>query len=136
MTTMNKIFIFGLTVLILSACTGENEKPTDWQGEWNATWETDPATFGDVEGITHFTMPGKVTFENDKINIKAYGFEGCAFSIDTLDHSLLWRVSNDSLILINDENTPGMVYQIKEASNEKIRLQLMEDIFLTLEKTS
>ena len=126
-----------MVTIILAACTsGDNEQPANWHGEWNATWETDPASFEGVEGITHFTMPGKITFDATMVNIKAFGFEGCAFSIDTLDHSLSWKISNDSLILVNDEDTPGMVYQIKEASNEKIRLQLMEDIFLTLEKAS
>lgn len=81
-------------------------------------------------------MSGKITFDKEKVNIKAYGFEGCAFGRDTLDHSLFWQVRNDSLILINDEDTPGLVYQIKEVSDEKIRLQLMEDIFVTLEKNS
>lgn len=134
---MNKIFLFGLIISVLYACTsGQQEERAKWQGEWNATWETDPASFAGVDGITHFTMPGKITFDNEKVNIKAYGFKGCAFSGDTLDHSLFWKVKNDTLILINDENTPGMVYQIKEVSNEQIRLQLLEDIFITLRKNS
>lgn len=134
---MNKIFLFGLITLFIFSCTsGEKDSVSEWEGEWNATWETDPASFGDIEGFTHFTMPGKITFEKERVNIQAYGFEGCAFGPDTLNHSLFWKISNDSLILTNDENTPGLVYQIKEASNEKIKLQLMEDIFVTLEKAS
>ncbi|MEQ9302481.1 MAG: hypothetical protein RJQ14_01095 [Marinoscillum sp.] len=131
---MRKILII-LIVVFLSACSGNSsENPAGWEGSWKATWETDPASFEGIDGITSYTMPGKVTFNSNQVNIKAFGFEGCVFSKDTLDHSLRWRVSNDSLILINDEETPGMVYLIKEKSDNNVRLQLMEDIFLNLEK--
>ncbi len=124
-----------LALVILASCTNStSERPEGWDGEWTATWVTDPASFEGIDGITDYTMPGKVTFNGDQVNIKAFGFEGCVFSKDTLDHSLTWKVSNDSLILINDEDTPGMVYTIKEKTDSKIRLQLMEDIFLNLEK--
>ena len=127
--------VLAITLLgFLVACSGGGEKPSGWEGEWIATWETDPASFEGIEGISDYSMPGMVIFGPEMVNIKAYGFEGCVFSKDTLDHSLRWRVSNDSLILINDEDTPGMVYQIKEKTTDLIRLQLMEDIFLTLEK--
>lgn len=137
MRTKNLIIILAI---VFSACSGGSEKSSDqpegWVGEWQATWTTDPASFEGVEGLTDFTMPGVVTFDPEQVNIKAYGFEGCVFSKDTLDHSLKWKVQNDSLILINDEDTPGMIYQIKEQTAERIHLQLMEDIFLTLEKNS
>ncbi|MFY0599863.1 MAG: hypothetical protein JXR03_09340 [Cyclobacteriaceae bacterium] len=127
--------LFVLTLVILVSCSDSNsEHPSSWMGEWDATWETDPASFEEIPGITDFTMPGKFIFDSDSLNIKAFGFEGCVFNKDTLDHVLLWKVSGDSLILINDESTPGMVYSVKEANSSKIRLQLMEDIFLTLEK--
>jgi len=121
-------------LVVLASCGSNKEQPAGWEGEWVATWETDPASFEGIEGITDFTMPGKIVFDGDRVNIQAYGFEGCVFSKDTLDHTLNWKVRQDSLILINDEETPGMVYQIKEQSDKKIRLQLMEDIFLTLNK--
>ncbi|MFT6881597.1 MAG: hypothetical protein ACI83W_000820 [Marinoscillum sp.] len=129
-----KNLILILLLALIYSCTGVSEKPSEWEGEWKALWETDPASFEGIEGITDFTMPGKITFLNDSVTIKAFGFEGCVFSKDTLDHSLMWKVSNDSLILINDESTPGMVYQIVEKGESKVRLQLMEDIFLTLTK--
>ena len=122
-------------LVILTACTsGSEERPAGWDGAWKATWETDPASFEGIDGITDFTMTGQFTFDNDELNIKAFGFEGCVFSQDTLDHSLSWKVSNDSLITKNDEETPGMVFLIKDKTEDRIRLQLMEDIFLTLEK--
>jgi len=131
---MRKVFVI-LAVVFLAACSNsENEITEGWDGEWVATWVTDPASFEGIEGITDYTMPGKVTFDSTQVNIKAFGFEGCVFSKDTLDHTLAWKVRNDSLILINDEDTPGMVYTIKEKTESKISLQLMEDIFLELEK--
>lgn len=131
-----KKLLFLLTLIVAISCseTKNNERPASWNGEWTATWKTDPESFEGIEGITDFTMPGKFIFDSDSVNIKAYGFEGCVFSKDTLDHKLMWKVSGDSLILINDEDTPGMVYSVKEAGEKKISLQLMEDIFLTLEK--
>ncbi|MFY0605549.1 MAG: hypothetical protein JXR10_02470 [Cyclobacteriaceae bacterium] len=132
-----KNFVYLLVlVFFVSACSsGSNsERPAGWEGDWEALWVTDSASFEGISGITDFTMPGKVTFQGDKVTIKAFGFEGCVFSKDTLDHSLSWKVSNDSLILINDEDTPGMVYQIMNKTNDVVELKLMDDIFLTLSK--
>lgn len=131
---MRKLTFVFVLFAAFSCTQSSKEDESAWNGKWNATWETDPASFEGIEGITDFTMPGEFIFDGSKVNIKAYGFEGCVFSKDTLDHVLGWKVSGDSLILINDEDTPGMVYTIKENTDEKIRLQLMEDIFLTLEK--
>ncbi|MEP4532425.1 MAG: hypothetical protein ABJ004_05015 [Cyclobacteriaceae bacterium] len=128
------IFLIALVAAFSCTETKKNERPAHWAGEWQATWKTDPASFEGIEGITDYTMPGKFIFTGDSLNIKAFGFEGCVFSKDTLDHVLVWKVSGDSLILINDQDTPGMVYSIRESGEKKIGLQLMDDIFLTLEK--
>ncbi|WP_258102883.1 hypothetical protein [Marinoscillum sp. MHG1-6] len=132
---MSRLLPVYLGIFILMACSQQQEKnPAYWNGEWQAEWKTDPASFAGIPGITDFTMSGTFTFDGDLVSIKAYGFEGCVFSKDTLDHQLNWKISSDSLILINDEDTPGMVYSIKEADEKEIRLQLMDDIFLTLKK--
>lgn len=130
----NYLLIFSLAALLACSETKKDERPAFWDGEWNATWQTDPASFEGIQGITDYAMPGKFIFRGDSVNIKAFGFEGCVFSKDTLDHVLIWKVSSDSLILINDEDTPGMVYSILESGENKIALKLMDDIFLTLEK--
>lgn len=98
-------------------------------GVWNARWETDP---GGIEGFTTFTMPGVISFDEDKVHIQMYGSEGCIFTSDTLDNSLFWEISSDSLVLTNDENSRGIVYLIREAGPDRIKLQLLEDIFITL----
>jgi hypothetical protein len=130
----NYLLTFSLIAVFACSETKKDERPASWDGEWNATWITDSASFEGIQGITDFTMPGKFIFTGDSVNIKAFGFEGCVFSKDTLDHVLIWKVSGDSLILINDEDTPGMVYSINELGSNKISLHLMEDIFLILEK--
>lgn len=129
---MKKTFLLAAIVLCLSCST--EEKPVTWEGRWKATWETDPAAFAGIVGVTDFTMPGYFIFTDDKVNIQAFGFPGCAFSVDTLDHTLFWKVRNDSLLLINDADTPGMAYQITESNSKRVKLQLLGDIFVNLEK--
>lgn len=129
----NLLYIAVVMTLSCSQTKESSDRP-NWDGEWAATWETDPASFEGIDGITDYTMPGKFIFNGERVNIKAFGFEGCVFSKETLDHELNWKVSNDSLILINDEDAPGMVYLIKESNEQVIKLQLMEDISLTLNK--
>jgi hypothetical protein len=134
---MRQIIVVFISVFIFSCGTSSKDgekKANKLEGDWTAKWSTDPASFGEIEGISDYTMNGKFIFTDQKLNIKAYGFEGCVFSTDTLDHNLMWSVSNDSLVLINDDKTPGMVYQIKSMTEDKIELQLLDDIMLTLTK--
>lgn len=132
---MRKSLLLIVFAVLLMKCGSESERPTAWIGTWEATWKTDPTSFEGIEGITDFEMPGIITFDDQMVRIQAYGFPGCAFSVDTLDHSLTWKVRNDSLFLINDSDSPGMIYQIKMTSSKKIELQLMDDIFLMLERS-
>ncbi|MDA1119685.1 MAG: hypothetical protein O2887_04185 [Bacteroidetes bacterium] len=114
--------------------TGSDEKLQEFLGSWSAEWATDPASFPDVQNISSFTMNGKLIFYPDSVEINAYGFEGCIFSNDTLRHALQWKISNDTLSLINASDPYGMSYTIKEISSDMIKLQLMDDISLTLKK--
>ena len=102
-------------------------------GEWKAKWTTLPASFPGVEGVD-FEMDGVVQFTADSITISAYGYEGCIFSEDTLTHTLKWQISQDSLKLVNADNIHGMTYMIKELSEDKIELVMMDDIFLSLKR--
>lgn len=124
---MKNLLLSVLVILVLSCCSSSEE-------EYAAVWETDPSSFAGVTDVSDFTMNGKFIFDGDQVNIQAYGFEGCVFSKDTLDHTLKWKISNDSLITYNDEDTPGMVYTIMDTTGNLIHLKLMDDIFLTLEK--
>lgn len=127
-----------LLLMIVSAfsCTtniNERPRPLEWQGNWKAQWETLPESYPDIENMKFF-MNGNFTFTADSLTVKANGFEGCIFNTDTLVHTQSWYVSNDTLFLVNDPELVGMTYKIKSKTKEKIELQLMEDIFVTLEK--
>ena len=124
---MKNLLLPVIVLVALASCSSSKE-------EYGAVWEASPASFAGVKDVSDFTMNGKFIFDGDEVNIQAYGFDGCVFSKDTLDHTLKWKISNDSLITYNDEDTPGMVYTIMDTTDNLIHLQLMEDIFLTLEK--
>ena len=134
--------IYPLFFLLLIACTtasteGENEgnKPSEWLGEWKAEWETPPESpsYAGIEDM-EFYMDGVFIFTKDSLTVQNNGYPGCIFAVDTLQHTQLWSISNDSLITFNDPKTPGMTYRVTYLDKEQIKLQLMEDIFVTLTK--
>lgn len=79
-------------------------------------------------------MDGSFTFSGDTLIIEAFGHPGCVFGIDTIRHQQNWKIVNDSLVLINAEGQPGIGYQINTFQDNQIRLQLMEDIEVTLSR--
>ena len=81
-------------------------------------------------------MNGKFEFgQEGNVTISAYGHQGCIFSSDTLVHSLNWDLKNDTILnLLNENDVHGMTYSVLNLSADKMKLQLMEDIFLDLEK--
>ncbi len=127
-----------LLLLIITACTGNRELASSnphqtWVGKWDAQWNTGPEAFPDVSGIENFSMNGNVEFSSDgSVEIAAFGFPGCIFSSDTLQHRLTWQISNDTLNLRSPDDPYGIPYNIIDFSGEKVELQLMGDINLTL----
>ena len=136
--TINKRFTILLSLIILG-CGTSKEKSKDDQnpliGRWEAEWRTGPEAFPDVTGIEKFTMDGNFTFNPDgSVQIAAFGFPGCIFSSDTLEHELNWQINNDTLNLRSQDDPYGIPYTIVEVSDQKVELRLMEDIFLTLKR--
>ena len=127
--------VFVLISLLVFSCTSSNdtqfERPGDWQGIWDARWETLPESYPGIEDM-EFYMNGNFTFTSDSLTVQANGFEGCIFNVDTLIHTQSWYVSNDTLFLMNDPELVGMTYKVKSKTDNQIELQLMEDIFVTL----
>lgn len=117
----------------MSSCSSSSERPTGWMGEWKAEWETPSESYPGIEDM-EFYMTGEFLFNGDSLTVTANGYPGCIFNIDTLSHTQSWKISNDTLFLLNDPELPGMTYQVKSFSEERIELQLMEDIFVTLTK--
>lgn len=133
---MKKIFFIPI-ILLFSCSPSADEKsanrPSEWQGTWNAEWETPPESYPGIEDM-EFYMDGKFVFTQDSLTKTVHGYPGCIFAVDTLSHTQSWYVSNDTLFLINDKESPGMTYKIAEKSDDRIKLQLLEDIFVTLSK--
>lgn len=72
---------------------------------------------------------------NGKITINAYGYKNCIFGADTLVHTLNWKVESDTLLnLTNDGDKYGIPYTIKSLEANKVKLQLVEDVYLFLTK--
>ena len=135
-TSLRNAFPSILLLWLTFSCTtpSKDESRTTLMGSWYAQWVTDPASFPEVTNIESFTMNGKIIFHADSVEINAYGFPGCIFSADTLRHSLKWEVKNDTINFLNEDDIYGMSYTIKELKEDIVRLQLMDDIFLTLKK--
>ncbi|MEQ9230438.1 MAG: hypothetical protein RIF46_07120 [Cyclobacteriaceae bacterium] len=123
-----------LFVVLVFACQPTDSTTEAWQGEWTARWKTDPAGYGALAAEMSFEMNGKFTFDGDQATISAYGYEGCIFNVDTLEHTLIWTLRSDTLELQNQPGEPGIQYKVLEQSEKQIRLQLVDDIFITLTK--
>lgn len=127
-----------LLLFLLIGCSANHENSDSkidetWIGKWEAEWETAAEAFPDVTGIESFSMNGNVTFSPDgSVEIAAFGYPGCIFSSDTLQHKLNWQVRNDTLSLRSEDDPYGIPYNIIALSGEKVELRLMGDITLTL----
>lgn len=127
---MKKVML--LAAVILVGCLPSEEETI--QGIWQAKWTTDPVGYGELAGELKFEMDGLFDFEEDQLTISAYGYAGCVFGVDTLSHTLTWQVSGDTLALRNTSDELGIKYKILNQTHSKIKLQLLEDIFITLSK--
>ena len=124
-----KKLVFLIFILFLN-CTPSVEDTL--QGKWQAKWTTDPAGYGELAAELEFEMDGSFEFVKDRLTISAFGYKGCVFGTDTLEHTLTWKISGDTLEVQNTPGEPGIQYKILEQTDSKIKLQLVEDIFITL----
>jgi len=118
--------------VVFTSCTRQSDESLPFQGKWKASWKTSKEAFPDVSDDIAMTMEGWVEFDNDEVTITAYGYPGCIFSTDTLEHSQKWTVRHDTLELLNEGDVHGIAYLMKETSDDHIELVLMGDIFLDL----
>ncbi len=122
-------------VLMLNACQNSSEKENGVVGDWKVQWVTYPEKGTDPDPSINLTMNGKMEIKKDgKITVHAYGYKGCIFGADTLVHTLNWSVVGDTLNLTNEGDEFGIPYIIKESSDQKMKLQLVDDVFLFLTK--
>ena len=126
------LFLVVLMIVVLMGCTSlENEA---WEGTWQAKWTTDSAGYGELANDMEFEMDGTFNFQDRNVTISAYGYSGCVFGTDTLEHTILWKINGDTLQLQNTEDEPSIQYKILNQTDKKINLQLVEDIFITLSR--
>ena len=103
-------------------------------GRWNALWETTMDDLGNIDS-KNLRMHGLVQFnKNGKVEIEAFGHDGCVFSSDTLKNQLQWKLEGQTLRFIDEGDDSGLPYQNKSISDNKMELVLMDDIFLTLNR--
>lgn len=122
--------------------TCENSKDTKTEmsnsliGDWKVQWVTYPDKNTPIDDGLNYTMNGLMNIREDgKITINAYGYEGCIFGTDTLIHTLNWELQSDSILnLVNEGDKYGIPYTIKELSEQKVKLKLVEDVYLFLTK--
>ena len=129
------LFFIGITLCLGSCDTRDKESSNNGlDGHWTAQWDTDPASFPEVADASIYTMNGHFLFKGDQVTVTAFGFPGCIFSTDTLSHTLKWKHSGDTLSLVNEGDIYGMTYRILDQQNNVMKLQLMDDITVTLSR--
>ena len=131
---MKKSTFILLAFIYCSACTSISESEKSLVGDWDVQWVTTPEEGAEAIPGINYTMNGKMLIQNNgKLTIKAFGYDNCIFQRDSTENTLDWRVSGDTLFLKNaDDEFEGMPYVIKETATDKIKLQLVEDIYLFL----
>lgn len=132
--------LISIIVLSLYSCSTNKETPRDTAllivGDWNVQWVTTP-TGSEPEGTPiNYTMNGEMKIQADgKVTINAFGYKDCIFGADTLMHTLNWELKNDSVLNLSNEGDKfGIPYNIKQLSEDKAKLQLVEDVYLFLTK--
>jgi hypothetical protein len=129
------ISILPLLFFILHSCGFKQSKEEIIVGEWSAHWETVPDE--SLPGISgeNLKMKGAIHFrESGKVDISAYGFQGCIFSDDTMINTLNWELADSILRFIDEGDEFGLPYKINKFGKNEIHLVLLEDINLTLSR--
>lgn len=129
------IAVLPLSFFILEGCGSMQSKKELIVGEWTAHWETVPDE--SLPGIAgeNLKMNGAINFrESGKVEISAYGFQGCIFSDDTMRNTLNWELADTVLRFIDEGDDFGLPYKISKFGKNEIHLVLLEDINLTLSR--
>jgi hypothetical protein len=128
---MKNYCILSLVLFVVACASTPEEK---FGGPWNATWNADPVSFGEMPPGTSYEMKGQFIFEEDSLEVITYGYPGCIFGVDTLAHKQKWKLQGDSLNLLSESGDVGMSYTILAQSETKVELKLLDDISVTLER--
>lgn len=129
------ISVLPILFFTLDACEFKKSKEEIIVGEWNAHWETLPdESLPGIDG-NDLKMNGAINFrDNGIVEISAFGFQGCIFSDDTMNNTLNWELGDSVLRFIDEGDEHGLPYRISKFGKNEIRLVLLEDINLTLNR--
>jgi len=118
-----------------AGCQSEMKSFDNFTGAWNAHWAVeDTDELSDLDSSL-LRMNGKLVFSPDgKVEISAFGFDGCIFSEDTAREVLDWKSDNLELTLIDEGNDHGISYTITSLTKNEIDLVLLNDIHLKLSR--
>lgn len=134
---MRFIFIVISGVLLFfSQCSLEKDTNQSYlNGTWDAEWFLVDEDMQQMFTAREITMNGYVVFDQNMMaEITAFGFEGCVFASDTAMNRLKYNFQDSILNLTNDEKDIIFSYKVKEKLPDKLTLELMEDILLTLRR--
>lgn len=127
--------VLSMMYLSLTGCDSTPNKEHEIVGEWRAHWETKAdESFSELKA-ENLQMEGIIKFNSDgKVEISAFGYEGCIFSDDTLRNTLNWKIDDSVIRFIDNGDEHGLPYTINKFTNNEMRLTLLEDINLTLRR--
>ena len=134
---LSDIRIIALSTLIfcIQSCQWGKSKEDTIVGEWKAHWETSVDESLMELDETSLKMDGTIRFmEDGKVEIAAFGFDGCIFSSDTMSNVLSWQLDDTVLRFIDKQDDHGLPYTINKFSRNELKLTLLEDINLTLSR--
>ena len=134
---MRLIFIvISGVILFFVQCSSERDTNQSYlYGTWEAEWFLVDEDMQKMFSTTEITMYGHVVFDHNKMaEITAFGFEGCVFASDTAMNRLNYHLRDSILNLTNGEKDIIFTYMVKEKLPDKLTLELMNDIQLTLRR--
>ena len=127
--------MISILAIATAACDAKKTREQEIIGEWKAHWETSLEEGMPALSEDNLKMNGLIIFRPDgKVDISAFGYEGCIFSDDTLTNTLHWKLDDTVLRFIDSGGDQGLPYTIMKFTNEELQLTLLEDINLTLQR--
>ena len=120
--------------LMLLTQSDYRTKSDTFLGDWKAQWSISSNDKLVKDTSASFVMNGVFSFHNNgSVVIKGFGYPGCIFSEDTIMYQTRWFLNLDQLVIGNDK-TNQFSYQIETADSDHIKLLLLGDIHLILDK--
>ncbi|MEL7147111.1 MAG: hypothetical protein AAFO69_12130, partial [Bacteroidota bacterium] len=133
-TKMRYLKILLLFVVFLASCDS-SEDYGYLQGKWTARWEMDQPNELKHMDASQFTMDGTWEFHDSKsVTISAFGRQDCILGEDTLIHTQQWYMSNDSILMKNDNGAIGLMCKVLEGNENAVKLQLLPDVHVFLSR--